>query len=110
MTEYFYKNKEGKVEFTEDALKALLDRVYNQGYNDGKNTGSIIWNSPSKWYDDWWNKPVITWCSSTNGTSATASSSNITLDSCTVASSSDLCTPTTNVTLSGNDISDLHVK
>lgn len=63
MTEYFYKNKEGKITFSEDSLRQLLDRVYNQGYYDGKNTGSIIWNSPSKQYDDWW-KPYITWSSS----------------------------------------------
>ena len=74
MTEYFYKNKEGKIEFTEVSLRQLLDRVYNQGYNDGKNNGSIIWNSPSKWYDDWWNKP-ITWCND-----STASSTSVTLD------------------------------
>lgn len=85
MTEYFYKNKEGKVEFTEDALKALLDRVYNQGYNDGKNTGSIIWNSPSKWYDDWWNKPVITWSNTASSTGVSlndynSTSTTVTLD------------------------------
>lgn len=97
MTEYFYKNKEGKIEFTEISLRQLLDRVYNQGYNDGKNNGSIIWNSPSKWYDDWWNKPVITWCNDIN-----SSSSTVTLD--------DYSSTTTNVTLNGNDISDLHVK
>ena len=97
MTEYFYKNKDGKITFTEDSLKALLDRVYNQGYNDGKNNGSIIWNSPSKWYDDWWNKPFITWCND-----STTSSTNVTLDDCS--------STTTNVTLNSNDISDLHVK
>lgn len=96
MTEYFYKNKEGKIEFTEVSLRQLLDRVYNQGYHDGKNTGSIIWNSPSKWYDDWWNKP-ITWCND-----STASGTSVTLD--------DYSSTTTNVTLNGNDISDLHVK
>lgn len=84
MTEYFYKNKEGKVEFTEDGLKALLDRVYNQGYNDGKNTGSIIWSPPSRWYDDWWNKPYITWSNSdpvinycSDTTTATTTTTNI---------------------------------
>lgn len=97
MTEYFYKNKEGKIEFTEISLRQLLDRVYNQGYNDGKNNGSIIWNSPSKWYDDWWNKPVITWCND-----STSSSASVSLD--------DYSSTTTNVTLNGNDISDLHVK
>ena len=97
MTEYFYKNKEGKIEFTEVSLRQLLDRVYNQGYHDGKNTGSIIWNSPSKWYDDWFTKPVITWCND-----STASSTSVTLD--------DYSSTTTNVTVNGNDISDLHVK
>lgn len=96
MTEYFYKNKEGKVEFTEDALKTLLDRVYNQGYNDGKNTGSIIWNSPSKWYDDWYTKPYITWSNSGTATST---------DYCDTST-----TTTSNVTLTNQDISDLHVK
>lgn len=96
MTEYFYKNKEGKITFTEDSLKSLLDRVYNQGYNDGKNNGSIIWNSPSKWYDDWYTKPYITWTNSSTATSTDY------CDTSTITAS--------NVTLSGNDISDLHVK
>lgn len=106
MTKRFEKNKNGKVEFTEKELKALLDEVYNEGYNDGKYNSGVIWNSPYK-YDEWWNKPYITWCS--NSDSTTASSTNVTLDSCTVASS-DLCTTTGNVTLNGEDISHLHVK
>lgn len=97
MTKRFEKNKNGKVEFTETELKALLDEVYNHGYNDGKYNSGVVWNSPSKWYDDWWNKPVITWCND-----STASSTSVTLD--------DYSTTTTNVTLNGNDISDLHVK
>ena len=108
MTKRFEKNKNGKVEFTETELKALLDEVYNHGYNDGKYNSGVVWNSPYR-YDDWWNKPVITWCSSTDGNSATASSSNITLDNCTTASSSN-ATLTGTVTLNEEDISHLHVK
>ena len=105
MTKRFEKNENGKVEFTETELKVLLDEVYNHGYNDGKYNSGVVWNSPYK-YDEWWNKPYITWCSNSNSTIA---SSNVTLDSCTVASS-DLCTTTGNVTLNGEDISHLHTK
>lgn len=76
MTEYFEKNKDGKVEFTETALKTLLDRVYNQGYNDGKNNSSIIWNSPSRWYDDWWKQPYVNWSNNSSSTGVTINDCN----------------------------------
>lgn len=105
MTKRFEKNKDGKVEFTETELKALLDEVYNEGYNNGRYSSGVVWNPPCR-YDEWWNKPYITWCSNSDSTTA---SSNVTLDSCTVASS-DFCTTTGNVTLNGEDISHLHIK
>ena len=32
----FTKNQNGKIEFTEDELRKLLDEIYNEGYWDGK--------------------------------------------------------------------------
>ena len=41
----FTKNKDGKIEFTEDELKKLLDEVYSEGYNDHTWT----WQPPYVW-------------------------------------------------------------
>lgn len=41
----FTKNKDGKIEFTEDELKKLLDEVYWEGYNDHPFTWT--WQTPS---------------------------------------------------------------
>lgn len=40
-----FKVKDGKIEFTKEELKALLDEVYNTGYQAGK-TENWTWNSP----------------------------------------------------------------
>lgn len=93
MTEYFSKNDKGKVEFDEISLKRLLDRVYNQGYNDGKYHGSIIWNSPPNWYDQWSTTPYITW---TSGSSS--SSSN------TITNADYNSTTTTTATINANEL------
>ena len=52
MIEIFYPNKKtGKIEFTKKELEEVLNRVYNQGYDDGK-ASSWTWTSP--WhYNDW---------------------------------------------------------
>ena len=34
-TKVFTKNKNGKIEFTEQELKKLLDEIYDEGYNEG---------------------------------------------------------------------------
>ena len=73
-TKIFTKNENGKIEFTENELKKLLDEIYNEGYNDGKSR-SYIYTTPyiSK---PWWQ--YGTWCtadSTTNiktGTTTTA--------------------------------------
>lgn len=103
MTEYFYKNKDGKITFSEDSLRQLLDRVYNQGYNDGKHNDTIIWNSPSRWYNDWLNKPIITWYNDGNS-SSTSTVGN------TTTNSNDYSSTTSTVQLDCNDMSDLHIK
>lgn len=97
MTEYFVKDKSGKITFSEDSLKALLDRVYNQGYNDGKNNNNVIWNSPLRWSDYYQTTPFGVWCNDVS-------------TSCTTISSGDSPTKTSNVTLTDADLSDLHVK
>ena len=65
-TKIFTKNENGKVEFTEKELKALLDEIYNEGYNDGKSR-SYIYTTP--YYVNPWYK---TYCI-TNATTATDS-------------------------------------
>lgn len=40
-----FKVKDGKIEFTKEELKALLDEVYNTGYQAGK-MENWTWNSP----------------------------------------------------------------
>lgn len=43
----FTKNQNGKIEFTEDELRKLLDEIYNEGYWDGKgNNYSYIYTTP----------------------------------------------------------------
>ena len=41
----FTKNQNGKIEFTEDELRKLLDEIYNEGYWDGKGN-SYIYTTP----------------------------------------------------------------
>ena len=84
-TKIFTKNEKGKIEFTENELKKLLDEIYNEGYDDGKSR-SYIYTTPytSK---PWWQ--YGTWCTAdstttkgvtTNATTATTSGvSNSTL-------------------------------
>ena len=61
-TKIFTKNEKGKIEFTEKELKALLDEIYNEGYNDGKGR-SYIYTTPytSK---PWWQ--YGTWCTASD--------------------------------------------
>ncbi len=48
MSKVFKLNKDGKVEFTTEELKKLLDEVYNKGYEEGKNE-NWSWTSPYHW-------------------------------------------------------------
>lgn len=41
----FTKNQNGKIEFTEDKLRELLDEIYNEGYWDG-NKNNYIYTTP----------------------------------------------------------------
>ena len=84
-TKIFTKNEKGKIEFTENELKVLLDEIYNEGYNDGKSR-SYVYTTPytSK---PWWQ--YGTWCTAdstttaksvtTNATTAGASNSTLTI-------------------------------
>lgn len=45
MQKVFKLNKNNKIEFTREELKALLDEVYQNGYQEGKNE-NWYWNSP----------------------------------------------------------------
>ena len=46
MTKKFNLNKKGKIEFTPDELKKLLDEVYWEGYKDN----SFIYKTPNYTY------------------------------------------------------------
>ena len=45
----FTKNQNGKIEFTEDELRKLLDEIYNEGYWDGKGN-NYIYTTPYTLY------------------------------------------------------------
>ena len=66
-TKIFTKNEKGKIEFTEKELEALLDEIYNEGYNDGKSR-SYIYTTPTR-TTPWWQ--YGTWC--TTGDTITGS-------------------------------------
>lgn len=66
-TKIFTKNENGKIEFTENELKKLLDEIYNEGYYDGKSR-SYTYTTPyiSK---PWWQ--YETWCTADSTTAST---------------------------------------
>ena len=49
MTKTFTVNKNGKIEFTKDELKKLLDEVYMEGRNSTTYTYTTPWVSPYVW-------------------------------------------------------------
>ena len=44
MVKVFTPNKNGKIEFTKEELEALLNEVWNDGYN---HHGTYLWTSPT---------------------------------------------------------------
>lgn len=83
-TKVFTKNEKDKIEFTEKELKALLDEIYNEGYNDGKNR-SYVYTTPYT-LQPW--SQYRTWCTTdstvakgvtTTATTAGTSSSTLTI-------------------------------
>ena len=68
-TKIFTKNENGKIEFTEKELKALLDEIYNEGYNDGKSRG-YIYTTPVR-TTPWWYGTYCTTSSTTDAKSIT---------------------------------------
>ena len=80
----FIKNENGKIEFTERELKALLDEVYTNGYQEGKGKSTYTYTSPF-WLD--WNKPIYTYTTPiTGGVSYTTTSASTTTASSTTNS------------------------
>ena len=54
-----YANKKnGKFEFTQEELEALLDDAYNKGYTQGK-SDTLVWQSPTV-TPSWIGSPSIT--------------------------------------------------
>ena len=70
MTKTFKKNKDGKIEFTVDELKKLLDDAYWEGYHDND---TWVYNTPGT-SKNWWSSPYV-W-TSTTATDITLNSSN----------------------------------
>lgn len=70
MTKTFKKNKDGKVEFTVDELKKLLDEAYWEGYHDND---TWVYNTPGTG-KTWWSSPYV-WTSTTTS-DITLNSSN----------------------------------
>lgn len=65
----FTKNQNGKIEFTEDELRKLLDEIYNEGYADGYTNGSkgnYIYTTPYRY-------PYTVYSTSTSATSVDCS-------------------------------------
>lgn len=54
MTKTFKLNENGKIEFTKEELSALLDEVWNNGYNSNTN---YVWESPYIRHRWWWEDP-----------------------------------------------------
>jgi len=71
MTKTFKKNKDGKIEFTVDELKKLLDEAYWEGYHDND---TWVYNTPGTG-KTWWSSPYI-WTSTTTSADVTLNSSN----------------------------------
>lgn len=73
------KDKDGKIEITEEKLKEMLQDAYNNGYEDGKNSNPVVYpittpitpispTIPQPYWD--WNKPYC-------GTTGTTGSGNL---------------------------------
>lgn len=77
----FTKNKQGKIEFTQTELDQLLNDVWQDGYNEGKNS-DYTWTSP---YYRW---PNITtpYCYTTSDTTLTTTNNSATISADTKAS------------------------
>lgn len=79
MEKTFKPNKNGKIEFTKEQLKNLLDEVWRDGYNVGY-ARNYTWRSP--WYYDPWYP--ITWTTTTGSATGTATAKTVPTDSITI--------------------------
>lgn len=66
----FEKNKDGKIEFTQEQLQALLNEAYECGREDGATCVTIPFG---RWNDYWYSSSVLT---ATNAVGTTVVSSN----------------------------------
>ncbi len=76
MIKIFTTNKDGKIEFTKDELKQLLDEAYWEGYR--ANTSSYIYTTPSSPY--WYSSTTSDKITLRNATSDNITVSNTTVD------------------------------
>lgn len=56
MKKTFKINKKGKIEFTKEELKKLLDEIYNEGYREGS-LQYYTYTTPWNW-DHWYTNPT----------------------------------------------------
>lgn len=82
----FTLNNKGKIEFTEEELKELLDEIYNAGYYDATHVGYIYY-TPWRYQPNYYTTSVS---SSGTGTITTSGTSTMKYE-----------TPTTTATCSG---------
>jgi len=61
----FDKNEKGKIEFTRKELEALLNEVFDDGYQEGKDNRPYTWTSPSITYKTYSTDPYCTTTSNT---------------------------------------------
>ena len=73
----FTKNKNDKIEFTEDELRVLLDEIYNEGYSDCSR--GYVYTTPIKTYPYWTYTTATGSATTSTTTSATIDNTSITL-------------------------------
>ena len=72
MIKVFETNKEGKIEFTKAELEKILNEIYKDGYNSGYENGkSKTWTWTTPYYNSLTNIPCVnTTTTTTNATKA----------------------------------------
>lgn len=73
MVKTFKKNQDGKVEFTTEELKKLLDEIYWQGYND--NNAQWYYYTPNYTFLHKYN--ASDWCSITSDANSITLNTNL---------------------------------
>ena len=72
MIKIFTKNKNNKIEFTEQELKTLLDEIYRDGYNKGQSR-NYIYTTPSwsPYYSPFYSDYITVTCDGVNSSFTT---------------------------------------